>query len=172
MPRQFFRLHGLGEMGSRRRFLTNLSFGLGGLIGAMVGVPLVGYIFAPLIKQQPREWQVIGLATDFPMGQTLEAKLSDPSSLEWAGLTSVTAVWVRQSAPQQFDVWAVNCTHLGCPVNWLPTAGLFECPCHGGIYYANGDVAAGPPPHALYKYTTRLENGLVQILTAPLPVYR
>ena len=172
MPKQFFQLHGLGEIGSRRRFLSNLSFGLGGLIAAMLGVPLVGYIFAPLINRQTQEWQVIGLVSDFAMGQTIEAKLSDPSSLAWAGLTSATAVWVRQFAAQQFDVWAVNCSHLGCPVNWIASAGLFECPCHGGIYYANGDVAAGPPPHALFKYQSRVENGLVQVLTAPLPTYR
>ncbi|MBV8084127.1 MAG: ubiquinol-cytochrome c reductase iron-sulfur subunit [Chloroflexi bacterium] len=165
------RLEGLGETGSRRRFLANLSFGLGGLIGAMVGVPLIGYIFAPLIRPAPQSWQTVGPLSMFPLGQTIKADLPDPSSVAWAGLASRTAVYVRQSVQNQFDVWAVNCTHLGCPVNWLADAGLFECPCHGGIYYANGDVAAGPPPHPLFKYEVRLQGDQVQVLTAPLPTY-
>src|SRR5207237_7133495 len=105
------------------------------------------------------------------LGQTKLAGLLDSSSLPCAGQTSQTAVWVRQTAANQFDVWSVNCTHLGCPVNWLPDAGLFECPCHGGIYYASGDVAAGPPPHALFKYQVRIQGTDLQVLTAPLPTY-
>ena len=172
MPKHLIRLHGLGETGSRRRFLANATFGLSGLIGAMVGIPLIGYIFGPLIKPAPNSWQAIGHLSDFPVGQTKLAKLTDSSSLPWAGQTAATAVWVRQSSPGQFDVWAVNCTHLGCPVSWLPDANLFECPCHGGIYYANGDVAAGPPPHALFKHDVRVVGDEVQALTIPLPTAR
>ena len=169
MPKHLIRLHGLGERGDRRRFLANVTFGISGLIGAMLGVPLVGYIFGPLIKQAPETWVEIGKLSDFPMGVTKQADLIDPSSVPWAGLASKTAVWVRQTAPGQFIVFAVNCTHLGCPVNWIQSAGLFECPCHGGIYYANGDVAAGPPPHALFQHQVRVIGDSVQALTFPLP---
>ncbi len=44
----------------------------------------------------------------------------------------------------KFLVFAVNCAHLGCPVAWFPQSGLFMCPCHGGVYYANGERASGP----------------------------
>ena len=123
----------------------------------------------PLIKQAPNAWQKVGLLSknDFPIGKTVLTKLSDPSSLPWAGQTSDTSVWVRQTAPSQFDVFAVNCTHLGCPVNWLDTANLFECPCHGGIYYANGDVAAGPPPRGLFRHEVRVQGDEVQVLDFP-----
>lgn len=172
MPKHLIRLHGLGEPQSRRRFLANVTFGLSGLIGAALGVPLIGYIFGPLIKQAPNTWQAVGKIADFPVGQTKLAKLEDASSLPWAGQTSVTAVWVRQSTPGNFQVFAVNCTHLGCPVNWLPDADIFECPCHGGIYYANGEVAAGPPPHALFEHQVRLQGDDVQVLTFPIPTAR
>jgi menaquinol-cytochrome c reductase iron-sulfur subunit len=172
MPKQLIQLHGLGEVGSRRRFLTNVTFGFSGLIGAMVGIPLIGYIFGPLIKQTPNTWQKVGLLTDFPLGQTKLAKLTDSSSLPWAGQTAETAVWVRRTAEQQFDVFSVNCSHLGCPVNWLAEANLFECPCHGGVYYASGQVAAGPPPHDLFKHEVRLVGDEVQVLTFPLPTAR
>jgi quinol---cytochrome c reductase iron-sulfur subunit, bacillus type len=172
VPKHLIRLHGLGEMGSRRRFLANVTFGLSGLVGAMVGIPLIGYIFGPLIKQAPNTWQKVGLLGDFPVGQTKLAKLTDSSSLPWAGQTADTAVWVRRTGQQEFDVFAVNCTHLGCPVNWLAEANLFECPCHGGIYYANGEVAAGPPPHALFRHEVRVVGDEVQVLTFPLPTAR
>ena len=174
MPKHLIRLQGLGEPRSRRRFLTNVTLGVSGLIGVMVGVPLIGYIFGPLIKQAPNTWQKVGLLSknDFPIGKTVLAKLIDSSSLPWAGQTAATAVWVRQHAPRQFDVFAVNCTHLGCPVNWLAAANLFECPCHGGIYYANGDVAAGPPPHPLFRHDVRVVGDEVQVLTFPLPTAR
>ena len=50
----------------------------------------------------------------------------------------------------QFLVLSVNCAHLGCPVTWFPQSGLFMCPCHGGVYYANGEHASGPPPRGCF----------------------
>src|SRR5438552_18882354 len=117
MPKHLIRLHGLGEPRSRRRFLANISFGLGGAIGAMLGIPVLGYVLGPLIRRAPDQWVDLGTVQDFPVGQTLKADFTDPSSLPWAGQTSQTSVWVRQSAPGQFDVFAINCTHLGCPVS-------------------------------------------------------
>lgn len=169
MPKHLIRLHGLGEPKSRRRFMANVTFGFSGLIGAMVGIPLIGYIFGPLIKQAPNTWQPLGKVGDFPVGETKLISFTDSSSVPWAGQASQTSVWVRQRVAGQFDVFAVNCTHLGCPVNWLQKAQLFECPCHGGIYYSNGDVAAGPPPRGLFKHQVRIENGEVQALTFPIP---
>jgi menaquinol-cytochrome c reductase iron-sulfur subunit len=46
------------------------------------------------------------------------------------------------------------------------------CPCHGGVYYKDGAVAAGPPPHALFQYQVRIRNGKVEILTSALPIAR
>ena len=56
----------------------------------------------------------------------------------------------------------INCTHLGCPVRWLPDARLFMCPCHGGVYYANGERASGPPPRGLYEYRWRVATHVIK----------
>jgi menaquinol-cytochrome c reductase iron-sulfur subunit len=66
-----------------------------------------------------------------------------------------------------FTAYAVNCTHLGCPVSWLTGASLFMCPCHGGVYYGDGSVAAGPPPRPLFQYQVRVQGQDVQLMTAP-----
>jgi menaquinol-cytochrome c reductase iron-sulfur subunit len=59
---------------------------------------------------------------------------------------------------------------MGCPVRWLGDAELFMCPCHGGVYYKDGTVAAGPPPEPLVRYEVRVAHGLVQIKSAPIPI--
>jgi menaquinol-cytochrome c reductase iron-sulfur subunit len=44
------------------------------------------------------------------------------------------------------------------------------CPCHGGVYYEDGSVAAGPPPRGLYQYPVRVNNGQVEIMASPIPI--
>jgi menaquinol-cytochrome c reductase iron-sulfur subunit len=157
---------------SRRQFLGRVSIALSALAGAVVGVPIVAYLLSPLIHPATNVWRTLGPIVNFPVGQTVQATYDDPSPLPWAGLTAQSAVWVRRNstADNDFTVFAVNCTHLGCPVNWLPDANIFLCPCHGGVYYKNGTVAAGPPPRPLFQYAVRTQNGQLQILTRPLPV--
>lgn len=53
---------------------------------------------------------------------------------------------------RRLNVLSNHCTHLGCPVRWLPDRGEILCPCHGGIYSINGEHLAGPPPRGLYRY--------------------
>jgi menaquinol-cytochrome c reductase iron-sulfur subunit len=55
-------------------------------------------------------------------------------------------------------------------VSWLPTAKLFMCPCHGGVYYPDGTVAAGPPPQPLPTYQVRINNGQVEIQASAIPI--
>lgn len=155
---------------SRRRFLGGLSLLLGGLAAALIGVPLVGFLFSPLVKEPPEEWRSVGQVDDFTIGSTSEVSFTDASPLPWSGSTAQTAAWLRRTGKNEFIAYTVSCTHLGCPVRWLPDAELFMCPCHGGVYYNDGEVAAGPPPKPLPTYPVRVQNGLVQIRTSPLPI--
>jgi menaquinol-cytochrome c reductase iron-sulfur subunit len=153
----------------RRSFLVKLSLGLSALIGALLGVPVLGYLLAPLLNPPRSQWIDLGPLDQFPLETTTLHDIEDRSSLPYAGLTALTAVWVRREEPGSFTVFAVNCTHLGCPVNWLATANLFLCPCHGGVYYRDGSVAAGPPQHSLYEYNTLVQGGRLLVETMPLP---
>lgn len=157
---------------SRREFLGRLSIALSALAGAVVGIPIVAYLLSPLINPTVNLWRTLGPVASFQVGQTVLVNYTDPSPLPWAGQTAETAVWVRRNSLKEgdFTVFAVNCTHLGCPVNWLADARIFLCPCHGGVYYSDGTVAAGPPPRPLFQYVNRVGNGELQILTRSLPV--
>lgn len=158
------------ELLERRKFLARLSVVLGGLAALMVGVPVIGFIFTPLIRKVPQIWRSVGAADDFAIGATSEVSFLDSSPLPWAGVTAKTAAWVRRETKDSFTAYSVNCTHLGCPVRWLADADLFMCPCHGGVYYKDGRVAAGPPPKPLPRYPVRLRDGQVEILTSPIPM--
>jgi menaquinol-cytochrome c reductase iron-sulfur subunit len=153
----------------RRRFLARVSVGLG-VCCAGLAVPMVGFVISPLLHSVPRVWRTVGRVGDFRIGETVNVQLLDSSPLPWAGVTARTAAWLRRGSPDEFVAFSVNCTHLGCPVRWLPTADLFMCPCHGGVYYADGTVAAGPPPHPLWRYPVRVQDDVVQVRADPLPV--
>jgi menaquinol-cytochrome c reductase iron-sulfur subunit len=155
---------------SRRQFLARLSVGLGALAAAAASVPIIGFIVSPFVRQPPETWRAVGAVDNFKVGQTVQVSFLDASPLPWAGVTANTAAWLRRNSEQEFTAFSVNCTHLGCPVRWLPDAELFMCPCHGGVYYQDGAVAAGPPPLPLPQYPVRVQNGQVEIRTSPIPI--
>jgi menaquinol-cytochrome c reductase iron-sulfur subunit len=154
----------------RRRFLSRLSVTLSAAAAAVVGVPVVGFLVSPLVRKVPRQWRAVGAVDSFKVGQTVSVTFEDASPLPWSGVTARTAAWLRRTSDTEFTAFAVNCTHLGCPVQWFGEAELFLCPCHGGVYYADGRVAAGPPPRPLPRYPSRVRDGQVEILTSPTPV--
>lgn len=153
---------------SRRRFLTRISLALSGLAGAVVSVPIIAYLLSPLLRPAPDQWLDVGLTDNFQVGSTVEVAYDDPSPLPWAGQTASTAIWLRRNSETDFTAFGLNCTHLGCPVNWRPEANLFLCPCHGGVYYSDGSVAGGPPPRALSRLSVRVVDNRVQVLSRPL----
>jgi menaquinol-cytochrome c reductase iron-sulfur subunit len=155
---------------SRRGFFAKLSIALGGLCAVILGVPIVGFIVAPLFRKVSNAWIPVGKVDDFAIGKTVNVLFSDPSPLPWAGITAKGAAWLRRESEGGFIAFSVNCTHMGCPVRWLADAELFMCPCHGGIYYKDGTVAAGPPPKPLFRYNVRVANGQVQIKAAAIPI--
>ncbi len=154
----------------RRRFLNRLSLALSGVAAVLVGVPVIGFLISPLLREVPRIWRPVGALGDFKEGEIVEVTFEDSSALPWAGLTQKTAAWLSRQQGDKFVAFSVNCSHLGCPVRWEANAQLFMCPCHGGVYYKNGQVAAGPPPRGLTKYPVRIQSGNVEILTSAAPI--
>lgn len=158
------------ESTSRRRFLARLSWTVGGLAGLLVAAPVVGFLLEPLFRRTPSTWRDVGPVDGFSPGQTVEVRFADPSPLAWAGVTALTAAWLRRQGDGTFVAFAINCSHLGCPVRWVQSAGLFMCPCHGGVYDAQGNVTAGPPPRALSRYPVRVRGGRVEIQAEGIPI--
>jgi menaquinol-cytochrome c reductase iron-sulfur subunit len=153
----------------RRNFLVRLGVGLGALATALASVPILGYLLAPLRGRTKRAWISLGQVSQFPVGETRLASFQNPYQHSWDGPTAEVPCYVRRVTSDQFQVFAVNCTHLGCPVRWFPESELFMCPCHGGVYYGDGGRASGPPPRALFEYECSVKNGQLWVRGGALP---
>jgi menaquinol-cytochrome c reductase iron-sulfur subunit len=172
----------------RRSFFKWLTYGLGALAGLAAGVPFLGYLLGA--RKAPVKWVPLGPVTSFPLNQTRLMDFDNPIRQPWDGMVARTGVYVRyegedkppvvarsENMPQRageakrhkFLVLAVNCAHLGCPVSWFQESGLFMCPCHGGVYYENGERASGPPERGLFHCVWRIRAGQLEIQAPHLP---
>lgn len=156
------------ESSGRRRLLRWGTVVLGGVAASAAGIPIVGFLLAPLASKA-NAWIAAGKITDFEIGKTQKVEFVNPLATADDGETAKTIMYVRRGEDGTFKIFAVNCTHLGCPVSWFANAGLFMCPCHGGVYYADGSVAAGPPPRELFQYTHKIENETLMVEVGHLP---
>ena len=158
------------EKPTRRNALFVVGMALNAVAGALLAVPLIGFVFSSVIKRKdPRNWISLGPVTNFPEKQTRMATYRNPFTRPWDGDTANIPCWVRHVQSGQFQVFAINCTHLGCPVRWFQESGLFMCPCHGGVYYEDGSRASGPPPRGLFEYSYKIENGELWIKGGQMP---
>jgi Rieske Fe-S protein len=155
---------------SRRWLLLKVGAFFNAMVGIAVAVPVVKYLLSPVKSDDAyKSWISLGAADSFPIGETRLAKFANPVSRAWDGETDRVACWVRRIAATEFQVFAINCAHLGCPVRWFPKSQLFTCPCHGGAYYADGNRASGPPERGLFTYDTKIVEGNLQINAGQMP---
>ena len=152
----------------RRNFFRWATYALGGLASAVVSLPLIGYIFGA--RKRPDDWVDLGLVADSATGETRLVTFDNPIRQPWDGMVARAGVYVRREAEgNPFRIFAVNCAHLGCPVEWFPQSGLFMCPCHGGVYHANGERASGPPPRGLFACVWRVRDGKLEVRAPHYP---
>ena len=156
-----------------QRILLWITIAAGSLATLLVAIPFIGYFLGPARKNQIR-WVNLGAVSRFPRDQTRLETFDNPLGEAWDGVTAHNAVFVRYlgldgNGKDQFLIFAVNCAHLGCPVTWFPQSGLFMCPCHGGVYYENGDHASGPPPRGLFHCVWQVQDGNLKIQAPHFP---
>ena len=157
---------------SRRELLMKLGIVFNGVVGLVLAVPIVRYLLSPIVhlrKEGDESWVSLGGVEQFPSGETRLATYRNPIVSPSDGDTADIACWVRNVDGNTFQVFAINCAHLGCPVRWFAQSGLFMCPCHGGVYYQDGSRASGPPERGLFQYPYRLESGKLLIKAGQLP---
>jgi menaquinol-cytochrome c reductase iron-sulfur subunit len=155
---------------SRRDWLLKAGVALNVIAGAALAIPLIGFVFSSFVqKKDPRDWISLGALDHFPEKTTRIATYRNPYTRPWDGETAEIPCWVRRISGNQFQVFAINCTHLGCPVRWFQESGLFLCPCHGGAYLEDGSRAAGPPPRGLFQYAYKVEKGILWVKGGQMP---
>lgn len=165
---------------SRSRFLETATVGLGGAIGALVTVPVLGFMVLPSFTNVEEEEVDLGPIENFPEGEFVIATyLAHPEQGEVSRRTSfIRYNGLTDANEPSFTILYYRCVHLGCPtqpngpidegakkelegaVELRPVlAQSFGCPCHGGLYDAEGNRTAGPPVRSLDRYTYSIRNG-------------
>jgi Rieske Fe-S protein len=159
-----------GETVTRRRFMTGVAHGAGGVAAAAFTLPVLGFALGPIFSREPFTWQTIGAVDEFPNNTYVTRVLQIVQGIGEAGNT---IAYVRKRNPSidsekadqynQYIALSSRCMHLGCPVRFVQAASRFICPCHGGVYDFRGKVAGGPPVRPLDRFYTRVKDGYVQI---------
>lgn len=154
---------------TRRKLLTGI-IAAGGLgVAGAVGVPAVMTALSPvLVRRKTEEWRPIGPLAEFPLGEVRKAVVDVPRD-DWAGGLREKGVFVWHSDAEGIVVYSRDCTDLGCPINHDPGSNWFFCPCHGGIFSTDGQPQAGPPNRPLYRYASRIREGILEIDLRSLP---
>ena len=164
---------------TRSRFLEASTIGVGAAIGAVITLPVLGFTVLPSFTNLEEDEADLGPIENFPEGEYVIASFLANKS---AGEVSRRTTFVRNNGPADngepsFTILYSRCVHLGCPVQpngpideenitevgeveLRPVlAQSFGCPCHGGLYDAEGNRQAGPPVRSLDRMTFSIRNG-------------
>ena len=151
---------------TRRRAFTIAAQGLGGIAGAAIVLPAIGFAVAPIFHRGKERWEAVGPVSDFVEDTYRQVVFTETEGIGDAGKTTA---YVRKSSaeleeePGKYVAVSNRCAHLGCPVRFVEAAGNFICPCHGGVYDFQGKRIGGPPVRPLDQFQTRVRNGQVEV---------
>ena len=147
---------------------------IGGIAGAAIVLPAIGFAAAPLFEQEKEPWQAVGPTSDFSPDTYRPVVIT---AVENIGETGKTTAYIRRGNPQvtanqtkyppespdEYIAISTRCAHVGCPVRFVQASGNFICPCHGGVYGFLGERIGGPPVRPLDRFQTRVTNGQVEV---------
>jgi menaquinol-cytochrome c reductase iron-sulfur subunit len=139
-------------------------------MGAVVFVPAMISAMSPAVRPPRQTWRPLGPLRDFPLGEVVKATVTPPADEYPVKVVAARAVYVWQKAPSEFVIFSRTCTDLGCSVKHDPGSGFYYCPCHGGIFNTVGEPVAGPPQRPLYRYATRVRDGMLEIDLRSVPL--
>lgn len=156
---------------SRRDFIKAALVGIGGLIGALVGLPSVAYLLSPANQAGAGDEAVIplGALDNYPIGVPTRFDFTRTKVNGWERTAVSYGLYVVRKNENEVRVLSDICTHLGCRVTWHPDIQHYISPCHDGHFDLLGNNVSGPPPRPLDEFVMKIENGN---LFATLPPFK
>lgn len=152
---------------TRRRFFSRATLGLGAATTLFWGGLLTATTLVPSIRERQRKWVRVGKLEDFAPGSVKTVHIRYGAEDGFYRSEMIKPVLVsRKARAADLVVFSSRCPHLGCTVRWDEGKGLFLCACHGGAFYPDGRVKAGPPPRPLDRYPTKVKDGDLLVLEA------
>ena len=148
----------------RRGFVKIVVTFLGTVMGAVVGLPAIGYLISPALKAHKAEtWIPVGPLESYPIGNPTMYNFTRTTVNGWEKTVNSYGVHILRVDENQVKALSNLCTHLSCRVSWKEEGQDYVCPCHDGHFGADGKVVSGPPPEPLHEYETKLEDGTLFI---------
>ena len=154
---------------SRRDFIKSITAGIGGLIGAWVGIPSVAYLLSPAIRARTQDEALIPLGPlkKFPIGVPARFYFTRTNVNGWERTATNYGLYVVRKDESKVRVFSDICTHLACRVSWHPDLQHYVSPCHDGHFNIIGINISGPPPRPLDEFVTKIENGNLFVTLPP-----
>ena len=139
---------------NRRSFVGLITSLLMAAIAFLLAIPAIAYLVGPLRRKTGTTgdgFYEVGPLADIPIGPWRLMSLEMIHEDGWKRTRVRHAVWVRRRGEADRDILVLSsiCPHLGCPINWITDQSRFFCPCHGGIFDADGTHTGGPPPRSM-----------------------
>jgi menaquinol-cytochrome c reductase iron-sulfur subunit len=154
---------------TRRDFIKAVTAGIGGLIGALVGIPSVAYLLSPATQVRTEDDALIPLGSleNYPIGIPTRFNFTLTKVNGWERTATNYGLYVLRKSTGELRVFSDVCTHLGCRVTWHPDIKHYVSPCHDGHFDVLGKVVSGPPPRPLDEFVTKFENGNLFVTLPP-----
>jgi menaquinol-cytochrome c reductase iron-sulfur subunit len=153
---------------SRREFVQSVTAILGSIMGALLGLPLIGFIVSPALRaKETKAWIPVGSLKDYPVGIPKSFSFTRSRINGWEKTVNSYGVFVIRKDETKVLALSNICTHLGCRVSWHVDIQEFVSPCHDGHFDINGIVTKGPPPRPLDEFDTKTENDNLYLLFPP-----
>jgi Rieske Fe-S protein len=153
---------------TRRDFIKVTTGIIGGMITAVIGIPVIGYLIYPALREDKAGKPVtVGKLEDILVGTPYHFSFTITRVNGWERTASSYGGFVlrRSEDPKDILILSSRCTHLSCRVNWNEAAGVYLCPCHDAKFSKEGKVLDGPPPEPLRRFDYEVaEDGTITII--------
>ncbi len=149
---------------SRLDFVNIVLAFTGGIMGIILGIPLVGYFLGPALKKERGEaWIPAGPVKKYPKDQPTLFSFTRTQQHGWEKTAESYGVYIIRKSDDKVEALSNICTHLGCRVRWHADVGEYICPCHNAHFTKDGKVISGPAPRPLDRFQTKIDKGMLYI---------
>jgi menaquinol-cytochrome c reductase iron-sulfur subunit len=139
---------------SRNGFVKVIAATVGTVMGAIIGIPAIGYLISPATKVQKSDsWIPLGPLENIPLSEPTLFSFTRTQINGWEKTVNSYGVYAWRKNEFEVLVFSNVCTHLGCRVKWEADKDAYVCPCHAAKFDIEGNVIDGPPPRPLDLYS-------------------
>lgn len=148
---------------NRRSFFLAVTYGLWGVISAVMGIPAAFYLLLPPKLRKTEDWADAGDVSKMAPNTPIEIVFRRNRHDGWRLISEKNTAWVVKKSDTDVIAYAPQCPHLGCAYHWEESKSNFLCPCHTSEFGLDGKVMSGPSARGLDRFPTKIENNRLRV---------